>query len=144
MKAVLKAKLNEYTNAMSATSEKEEKIAVKAKFMEWYSTLNKEDKDELRPFFDDILKTAKETIQLIKKDLRELRSLNDAKLLVAGEEYDLSTWITISHYAKKYSLALSLVQNWVKRGVVPNEKVVVVPQLNNLKLIKDEVYRVRG
>lgn len=144
METALKNKLNEYTNQMSIVTNDDQKKSVRGKFIDWYGTLDQEEKDQLRPFFNGILQTAKETIRLIKKNLRELKSLNDAKLLVAGEEYDLSKWISISEYAKKYSLTISLVQNWVKRGVVPDEKVVVVPQLNNLKLIKDEVYRPRA
>lgn len=73
MKAVLKTTLSKYTNAMSKTADQEAKVVISTKFMNWYSTLNKEDKNELRPFFDKVLKTAKETIQLIKKDLSELR-----------------------------------------------------------------------
>ncbi|ARK08898.1 hypothetical protein A6C57_00445 [Fibrella sp. ES10-3-2-2] len=60
----------------------------------------------------------------------------------AGLTVDLSQWITIKRYVEKYSLASThIVTNWIRRGVIPADAVMTLPELNDLRLIKDQVYR---
>ncbi len=73
-----------------------------------------------------------------------MRELSESKLIIAGKEFDLAEWITLSEYAKKHNLTLNRVQQWVNRGVVPAESMVIVPELNYLKLIKDQEYLTRA
>ena len=114
---------------MSTATNNEDKTAVRAKFMGWYGTLDQKEKDDLRPFFDGILQTARKTIRLIKKDIRELKSLNDAKLLFAGEEYDLSKWITISGICKKVFSYSFIGTKLGEKRMFHMKKVVVVRNL---------------
>lgn len=64
-----------------------------------------------------------------------------------GVEYDIckNGWLTISAYIKSHDLkSVNVVMNWIKRGVVPAECVVRIPELNNLCLVRDLVYEVRS
>ena len=80
----------------------------------------------------------------IKDLINEIKRLDDVKIVVAGDEYDLHDWVTISKYSRLHNLKVSRVQNWISRGVVPRDKVLAIPQLNNVKLIKNEVYIVES
>jgi hypothetical protein len=54
---------------------------------------------------------------------------------------DMSDWLTIKRYAEKYSISTQVVTNWIARGVVPADCVKDVPELNDLRLVKDQPYR---
>jgi hypothetical protein len=64
------------------------------------------------------------------------------KLLTAsGFILDTTIWLTIKRYADKYGLSQQVVVNWINRGVIPAEAVQDVPELNNMRLVKDQLYR---
>lgn len=94
--------------------------------------------------------TAEKTISQknLKSEIREkldeihsmMNELSQSKLTIMDKEYDLSEWITLTDYAKKYNLSISRVQQWIIRGVVPTDCVIVVPELNYLKLLKNKMY----
>lgn len=54
---------------------------------------------------------------------------------------DMSDWLTIKRYAEKYSVTTQVVSNWIARGVIPADCVKDVPELNDLRLVKDQPYR---
>lgn len=54
---------------------------------------------------------------------------------------DMSDWLTIKRYAEKYSVTTQVVTNWIARGVIPADCVKDVPELNALRLVKDQPYR---
>lgn len=58
-----------------------------------------------------------------------------------GSLLDMSDWLTIKHYAEKYSVTTQVVTNWIARGVIPADCVKDVPELNDLRLVKDQPYR---
>ena len=73
-----------------------------------------------------------------------LHELTQSKLVIMDKEYDLSEWITLSDYSKSNNLSIARIQNWILRGVVPTDCVIVVPELNHLKLIKNQIYETRA
>jgi hypothetical protein len=73
-----------------------------------------------------------------------MREITTSKLVIADKEYNLSEWITTSDYAKNNQLAIARVHNWISRGVIPSDCVIVVPELNHLKLIKNQLYQTRA
>lgn len=83
----------------------------------------------------------------IREKLDEIHSLmneiSQSKLTIMDKEYDLAEWITLTDYSKKYNLSISRVQQWIIRGVVPSDCVIVVPELNYLKLLKNKMYYTR-
>lgn len=140
MKEEIKTRLDTYMAEMRGASQ-DEIPKIREEFIKWYRLQSAEDKASMKPFWDDIKKSARTIIEEIKVMLAELRSLSDTKLVVGKLEYSLDEWITISDYSRRHNLKTSRVQNWISRGVIPPDKVVVVPQLNSIKLIKNEIYR---
>lgn len=92
------------------------------------------------------------TEQTAKSEIREklneihalMNEISQSKLTIMGKEYDLSEWITLSDYSKKHDLSVSRVQQWVIRGVIPSDCIIVVPELNYMKLIKNRPYKTRA
>jgi len=52
-------------------------------------------------------------------------------------------WLTINNYCIKYGKSIANVLNWISRGKVYKSEVVVVTELNNMKLIRDQDYSYR-
>ncbi|MCF0060520.1 hypothetical protein MUK70_14845 [Dyadobacter chenwenxiniae] len=75
---------------------------------------------------------------------QKLMQLTQSKLVIMGNEYHLWEWITLSDYSKKYNIKIPRLLNWIVRGVIPNDSVIVVPELNHLKLIKNQQYEARS
>ena len=140
MQESIKQGLDNYLAEMRGASE-QDIPKVRERFASWYCTLSPEEQAQIRPFWQDVKKSAKAAIEEINNSLTELKSLTEAKLVVGKHEYSLDEWITISDYSRRHNLKTSRVQNWITRGVIPPDKVVAVPQHNSLKLIKDEVYK---
>lgn len=139
MKTDFKEKIDLYIESLR-NANKAEIPGIRKGFSDWYHALSEGEKSEMKPFWQGIKDNARQTIQEIKEALNELQQLQDVKLVVEGAEYDLHEWITISEYSRLHNLKVSRVQNWISRGVVPRNKVLAVPQLNNVKLIKNEIY----
>lgn len=63
-------------------------------------------------------------------------------LEINGIQYNLSHWVTLKEYARRFNLeSTNVVSNWIKRGIVPPENVVIISELNDIKLIKAVSYR---
>ena len=59
-----------------------------------------------------------------------------------GTKFPLTEWVTIAEYAKQFGLKSTMVvTNWIKRGVIPKENILHVPELNNIRLIKAVAYQ---
>ena len=97
-------------------------------------------KEAMRKKADLITAEAKQTINKISKTISEFEQ-KDVVLEVNGRKYPLDEWVTLNDYIKKFDLKSTMVvNNWIKRGVVPAENVISVGRLNNLKLIKAVSY----
>ena len=73
----------------------------------------------------------------------KLMDFTSSKLVIMDKEYNLREWMTLSEYCKKYNIKPSRLSNWIERGVIPDGSIIVIPELNGLKLIKDQVYMAR-
>ncbi|KQS28182.1 hypothetical protein [Dyadobacter sp. Leaf189] len=131
--------IDRYTARMKV-ARSEDRPAIRKEFADWYYGLSEAEREEIKPFWKAIKDRARQTIAEIKDALNELQQLQDVRIVVEGAEYDLHEWITISEYSRIHNLKVSRVQNWISRGVVPRNKVLAIPQLNNVKLIKNEIY----
>jgi len=81
------------------------------------------------------------------KELEDFRKKSDesiAELKKHGFDLpiiDLSQWLTLKRYTEKYNLkSTSVVTNWIARGIVPADCTIVIPELNNIRLIKNQRY----
>lgn len=62
---------------------------------------------------------------------------------LGDQVYDLREWVTLKEYVLRHEgiTSTNIVSNWISRGVVPADCVVELPDLNGLKLIRDQVYQ---
>ena len=97
-------------------------------------------REAMRKKADLITAEAKQTISKISKTISEFEQ-KDVVLEVNGRKYPLDEWVTLNDYIKKFDLKSTMVvNNWIKRGVVPAENIISVGRLNGLKLIKAVPY----
>jgi len=62
-------------------------------------------------------------------------------LVQNGTQFPLTEWLTIAEYTKQFGLKSTMVvTNWMKRGVIPKENILHVPELNDIRLIKAVPY----
>lgn len=73
------------------------------------------------------------------KLLEEARTL----LLSQGVTLDTTTeWVTIKEYCERYGIAnTQTVTNWISRGIVPEEDVHVIPEFNNIYMVRAKKYQ---
>ena len=72
-----------------------------------------------------------------------LMDFTNSKLVTMGKEYKLREWMTLSDYYKKYDVKPSSLSNWIQRGIIPEGSIFVIPELNGLKLIKNQPHNAR-
>ena len=59
-----------------------------------------------------------------------------------GIVYDLTEWLTFRTYIQRHGInSTSVLNNWISRGIVLPECVVEIAVLNDLKLIRNQVYQ---
>ena len=58
-----------------------------------------------------------------------------------GHELDLGEWLSVRDYAKKYGTSIQVVVNWINRGIIPADCVEDLPMFNNIRLVRDKVYK---
>lgn len=58
-----------------------------------------------------------------------------------GTNFPLTDWLTPVEYAKCFGLkSTNVVSNWIRRGIIPSENILHVPELNDIRLIKAVPY----
>ena len=58
-----------------------------------------------------------------------------------GTKFPLTDWLTPAEYARRFGLkSTNVVSNWIRRGIIPPENILHVPELNDIKLIKAVPY----
>jgi hypothetical protein len=86
---------------------------------------------QIRPNIQELLDRSKALIEEGK-----------AFLQANGTFIELDNYLTIKRYCEKYGLqSESIVTNWIRRGVIAQEDIKVIEELNGLRLIKDKPYR---
>ena len=79
-----------------------------------------------------------------ERDLTHFRQESDAAIQLTSElgvAVDLTQWLTIKRYAQRYGLTTQVVTNWIARGIIPAECAMSLPELNDLRLVKNQPYR---
>lgn len=129
-----------YYHKLAGATDSEKEI-IRADFSFWFGSLDNDRKQEVKAIWQKLFAEISSDMDRLQEKINEL---SDTKLIIVGKEYSLSEWITIADYSKKYSKSAARVVNWVKREVIPPDCVIVVPGLNNLKLIRDKQYQTRN
>ncbi|GAA4448744.1 hypothetical protein GCM10023189_07050 [Nibrella saemangeumensis] len=80
--------------------------------------------------------------QRLMAETRQLIEEARSYLVSQGKTIDLTKWVTIKEYVKRHKLeSTNVVSNWIKRGIIPPDDIRDIPELNNLRLIRDRVYK---
>lgn len=58
-----------------------------------------------------------------------------------GFVVDTSEWLTVKRYAERYGLTTQVVTNWMARSIIPADCTMTLPELNGLRLVKNQPYR---
>lgn len=67
---------------------------------------------------------------------------NDPEVKYKGITYAFPEWTTIVSYCKLHSIKNpQIVSNWVSKGVISAQNVVIIKELNDLKLIRNVHYQ---
>ncbi|MBO0931233.1 hypothetical protein [Fibrella aquatilis] len=86
--------------------------------------------------------TKKQTFQELMADSEAIIGEATAFLQQNGTKFPLTDWLTPAEYAKRFGLkSTNVVSNWIKRGVIPTENILHVPELNDIRLIKAVPYQ---
>ena len=81
-------------------------------------------------------------IEALLNQVRTLIETGKDFLLSEGKVIDSGNYLTIKRYCQKHGLSdEAVVTNWIRRGVIPAEDVEVIEELNNLRMIRDRVYK---
>ncbi len=87
------------------------------------------------------LATKENIADFLKKANKELDGLQNS-LSINGETILLGEFVTIKRYCQMFNIEdTQVVSNWIKRGVIPQENIREVEELNGIKLIKAIAYR---
>ena len=79
--------------------------------------------------------------KLMINEAKELLTESQAYLATKGKLLDLNEWLTLKAYCQRFGItSTNVVSNWIKRGIVPAENLMNVPELNDLKLIRAVKY----
>ena len=77
-------------------------------------------------------------------DLAKFRQESDAAIQLsreAGLTVDLTEWLTVKRYAERYGVTTQVVTNWIARGIIPADCTLTLPELNDIRLVKNRLYR---
>lgn len=134
--------IKHYLTQFQKADTQEVRVEIIKRYQEFLKTLSDEDQDLARQFMKiqlqpSIYDNLKELDALVEKANLVLKG----KITYEGREYILGDWVTIADYCRLYNFKPSRVQNWIDREIVPRQNVVIIQELNNLKLLKNVVYR---
>lgn len=80
----------------------------------------------------------------VENDLTRFRQQPEKSIQLATEAgltIDLSEWLTVKRYAERHNLTTQVVTNWIARGVIPADCTMILPELNGIRLVKNQVYK---
>ena len=81
-------------------------------------------------------------IQQLLDRSRALIEEGKAFLQANGTFIELDNYLTIKRYCEKYGLqSESIVTNWIRRGIIAQEDIKIIKELNDLRLLKDKPCR---
>ncbi len=80
----------------------------------------------------------------LQKELADAQRQSDESLKIVEENgfvLDTSQWLTIKRYAEKHGVNMQEVGDWITRGIIPIDCVRDLPEINNIRLVRDQPYR---
>ncbi len=134
----------QYLSWYQQTTVAEERQAIVAEYRALPETMPADERAEARAYMSRVLKpNIDENVRALEilTEKPEMILARKGKVTYEGKEYVFGDWVTIADYCRLYNFKAARVQNWIDRAIIPKEKVVVIGELNNLKLLKNEPYQ---
>lgn len=100
----------------------------------FYTLATPEEKVLIR---EAILKRTDELTAIARRESEESLKI----LTQHGFVVDTTEWLTIKRYAERYNLTTQVVTNWISRGTIPMDCVLNLPELNDIRLVRNQPYR---
>lgn len=122
---------------LDASQSPDQAQAVLDEMRRFYNYLSLEEKNE---YASDFAQMISARLEASTEELLQERA--QMAIEYKGVRYAYPEWVTISTYCKLNAIAnIQTVFNWVKRGVVAAHDKVEIPELNDLKLIRNKRYQ---
>jgi hypothetical protein len=122
----------------------DEKDAIVIEYRAFIETLSAEDRQTARTFMQAHLRPRiEEVADTLDRLAQKATLVLKGKITYEGQEYVFGDWVTIADYCRLHNFKPARVQNWIDREIVPQQNVVIIQELNNLKLLKNVSYRPR-
>lgn len=84
---------------------------------------------------------SQEVAELLAKGEELIAQAESLLIEKNGKKYPLDEWITPAEYVRRFNLKTTMVvSNWIRRGIIPSENILHIPELNDLRLIKAVPY----
>ena len=84
---------------------------------------------------------SQEVAELLAKGEAIIKEGEALLLQKNGQNYPLTEWLTIKEYTKRFDIkSTNVVTNWIRRGIIPAENILHIPELNDIRLIKAVPY----
>ena len=80
----------------------------------------------------------------LQKELADAQRQSEESLMVLSEigfVPDTNQWLSINRYAEKYGIDIQRVSILVAGGTIPADCIRVLPEVNNIRLVKDIHYQ---
>ena len=80
----------------------------------------------------------------LEKELADAQRQSDESFKTLAEYGfvpDTTQWLTIKRYAEKYGMNTPDVSDWITKGNIPADCIRDLPEIHNIRLVKDQPYR---
>jgi hypothetical protein len=97
--------------------------------------------DKIKEALEESRNGRKEALDLLAAMADQAIAETRNHLEANGGESDLSEWVTIKAYCKRFGIAdAQLVLDGIKRGIVPAEDTMVLEDMNHIRMIRAKEY----
>ena len=132
----------QYLDRYQQATTPQERTALLTEYQAFLETLAPDERDQARQFMQTALKPQiDERVKTLDALVEKANLVLKGKITYEGREYVFGDWVTIADYCRLHDFKPARVQNWIDREIVPRQNVVIIQELNNLKLLKNVLYR---
>jgi hypothetical protein len=84
-----------------------------------------------------LMNAQKESLKNLLLESKEVIQEATTMLERNGVKYQLGEWLTVKRYCERFGIPnTQTVTNWINRGIISEENVITLPELNNVRLIR--------
>ncbi|MCE7071682.1 MULTISPECIES: hypothetical protein [unclassified Dyadobacter] len=114
--------------------------------LDYFQTATEAEREVIGKFMvqeaEELLAQSRETRKKADAIIAEYHKSKDVNIEINGQKYPLSEWVTMKEYCRRFGLKNTMIiNNWISRNIIPEENILNISQLNNLRLIKAVPYK---